>query len=325
MVNLSFNNIYINDFFSVVGKNEKNGNISKYNLYIDDFYYGEKSFELSQIKMQKVVLDELLNKNNLLSKDIDLVIGGDLLNQITGTTYALKNCNISHLGVYSACASFVESVIVASEFLLNENINNAICITSSHNLSSERQFRYPVEYGAIRNVNSTFTATGSIACLLSRKKGIIKVKNATIGEVIDYGVKDPNMIGAIMAPSAAKVIYEHLTNFNLNPSYFDLILTGDLGSVGLKILKDLLLEEYKLKINNIVDAGAMLYKDLTDVNDGASGPFTLPLYFFYNILNKKKYKRVLLVGTGALHSSTLVNQKESIPTISHAISLEVLS
>ena len=325
MVNLSFNNIYINDFFSVVGKNEKNGNISKYNLYIDDFYYGEKSFELSQIKMQKVVLDELLNKNNLLSKDIDLVIGGDLLNQITGTTYALKNCNISHLGVYSACASFVESVIVASEFLLNENINNAICITSSHNLSSERQFRYPVEYGAIRNVNSTFTATGSIACLLSRKKGIIKVKNATIGEVIDYGVKDPNMIGAIMAPSAAKVIYEHLKNFNLNPSYFDLILTGDLGSVGLKILKDLLLEEYKLKINNIVDAGAMLYKDLTDVNDGASGPFTLPLYFFYNILNKKKYKRVLLVGTGALHSSTLVNQKESIPTISHAISLEVLS
>ena len=325
MVNLSFNNIYINDFFSVVGKNEKNGNISKYNLYIDDFYYGEKSFELSQIKMQKVVLDELLNKNNLLSKDIDLVIGGDLLNQITGTTYALKNCNISHLGVYSACASFVESVIVASEFLLNENINNAICITSSHNLSSERQFRYPVEYGAIRNVNSTFTATGSIACLLSRKKGIIKVKNATIGEVIDYGVKDPNMIGAIMAPSAAKVIYEHLTNFNLNSSYYDLILTGDLGSVGLKILKDLLLEEYKLKINNIVDAGAMLYKDLTDVNDGASGPFTLPLYFFYNILNKKKYKRVLLVGTGALHSSTLVNQKESIPTISHAISLEVLS
>ena len=324
MLSLKFSNVYINSFYTIVGKNEKQGNIKRYDDVISDYYNGEKTFELSQIKLEKEVIYKLLLKNNLINNDIDLVIGGDLLNQITGTTYALKNMDISFLGVYGACSSFIESLIVASEYLLNDNINKVVCLTGSHTLSAERQFRYPVEYGAIRNVNSTFTATGAIACLLSNKKGIIKIKSATIGSVCDLEIKDPNMIGAVMAPAAAEVIYYHLNNHNIDSNYYDLILTGDLGSVGLNILIDYLNEEYNLKFNNILDAGSRLYKNINDINDGASGPFALPLYFFNNTIMNKKYKRILLVGTGALHSSTMVNQKQSIPSIAHVIGIEVL-
>ena len=128
-----------------------------------------------------------------------------------------------------------------------------------------------------------------------------------------------------MAPAAAEVIYEHLINNNVDITYYDVIVTGDLGNVGLSILKDYLNEEYHIKSNNIIDAGSLLYNKILDINDGASGPFALPVYFFYNILRKKKYKKVLLIGTGALHSSTLVNQNIGIPSIAHAISLEVLN
>lgn len=325
MLSLNLNNIYINDFECIVGKNEKNGNLKKGLTSINDFYYGEKTFELSQMKMQCEVVNKLLFKNNLVDQDIDLLIGGDLLNQITGTTYSSKRFNISLLGIYSACASFIESLIIASEFLSNQKVNKVICITSSHNLAAERQFRYPVEYGAIRNVNSTFTATGAISCLLSKKRGNIKIKSATIGSVFDFDINDPNMIGAIMAPSAAEAIVNHLNNNSVDINYYDLVLTGDLGNVGLNILKDYLYEEFHIKADNIKDAGSMLYNDIPDINDGASGPFALPLYFFYNVINQKKYRKILLVGTGALHSSTMVNQFQSIPSIAHVIDLEVYS
>jgi stage V sporulation protein AD len=324
LLSIKFNNVYINDYYSIVGKNEKEGNITKYNGFIKDFYYGEKSFELAQIKMQREAVDKLLINNDLIHKDIDLIIGGDLLNQITGTTYAIKNYDISFLGIYSACSSFIQSLIIASTFLQNNNIKKIVCITGSHNLTSERQFRYPVEYGAIRNVNSTFTATGAIASLITNCKSNIKIIRTTIGRIIDFDINDPNMIGAIMAPAAAEVIVEHLNNNNLDINYYDLIITGDLGNVGLSILKDYLEEEFHIVGDNIIDAGSKLYKNLEDVNDGASGPLALPLYFFYNILHRNKYKKILLVGTGSLHSSTMVNQKESVPSIAHALELEII-
>ena len=324
MLNINFKNVYINDYSSIVGQNEKEGNISKYDKCVTDYYYGEKSFELAQIKMQADVINNLLYKNKLIDQNIDLIIGGDLLNQIAGTTYGIKRFNTAFLGVYSACSSFIESLIIGSEFLNNDNVKKVICTTSCHNLSSERQFRYPVEYGALRNVNSTFTSTGAVACLLSNKKSNIKIKSATIGNIFDYEINDPNMIGAIMAPAAAEVIIEHLRYFNLDSNYYDVILTGDLGNVGLNILKDYLFEDYHVKFKNIIDAGSKLFNELSDINDGASGPLVLPLYFFNNIINKNKYKKILLVGTGSLHSATLVNQKQTIPSISHAISLEVM-
>ena len=275
--------------------------------------------------MQRNVIYKLLNKNNLTNNDINLVVGGDLSNQISCTTYSLDTFDISFLGIYGACSSFIESLIISSVFIENGICNKALAVTSSHNLVAERQFRYPVEYGALKNENSTFTSTVSITSLLSNKKGKIKVKRATIGSVINLGVKDPNYIGAIMAPSCAETLFNHLNNFNIDISYYDLVLTGDLGTVGLNILKDYLEEEYNIKANNITDAGSKLYKNISDINDGASGPATLPLFLFYNIIQNKKNKKILVVGTGALHSKTMVNQKCEIPSISHAIEIEVLS
>ena len=319
MLSLKFNNVYISDYDAIVGPNEKTGNIKKINNVINDFYYNEKSFELSQIKMQREVLDNLLMRNS----EVDLIIGGDLSNQISATTYACNKHDISFMGVYTACASFVEGLIIASSLISNDMARKVINITSSHNLAAERQFRFPVEYGVLRNVNSTFTATAAVGCTISKKRSNIKIIDATIGTPIEYGINTPNDVGAVMAPSAAEVIKNHLVNQNKNINYYDLILTGDLGKVGTKILKSYLEIEYGLVSNNILDAGSNIYKKIDDINDGASGPAVLPLYFFYNILNNRKYKKILLVGTGALHSRSLVNQKVPIPGISHAIGIEV--
>ena len=323
MLSLKFNNVYINDYSCVVGENEYKGHLSNVDEIIDNFYYGEKSFESSQIKMEENVINNLLKKNSLINKDIDLIIGGDLLNQLTATSASLTNYDISFLGVYSACSSFIESLIIASSMIQNENVNKIVCITGSHNLVSERQFRYPVEYGVLRNVNSTFTTTGAVGCLISNVKSNMKITDSTIGAPVSLGVKDPNMIGAIMAPAAAEAIINHLNNFNRTIDYYDVVVTGDLGSVGLNILKDYLKEEFNIRANNIIDAGKNIYNVIKDINDGASGPSVLPLYFFYNILNKEKYKKILLVGTGSLHSKTMVNQKLDIPAIAHVISIEV--
>ena len=323
MISIEFKNVYINYFDAIVGPNEKNGNIKGKIKVVDDFYYSNKTFEQALICMQKDVLSNLLEKSNVTEKELDLIVGGDLSNQLTATCYGLSNVCVSFLGVYSACATFIESLILSSFFIDNKIIKKAATLTSSHNLVAERQFRYPVEYGSLKNENSTFTATASVASLISNKKSRLKIKSATIGSVKNMNIKDPNYIGAIMAPSCADTIYNHLKNFNLDVNFYDVILTGDLGSSGIKILKEYLKEEYGIKANNIIDAGANLYKKISDINDGASGPCALPLYFFYNIINKEKYKKVLLVGTGSLHSKTMVNQNLSIPSISHAISLEV--
>jgi len=320
VLSLSFNNVFINDFDAIVGPNEKKGNIKKVKKSINEFYYCESSFEKCQIKMQREVIENLLN---LEKHNIDLIIGGDLTNQISATTYACNKNNVSFMGAYTACATFIESLIIASSYINCDLAKKIMVVTSSHNLVAERQFRFPVEYGVLRNVNSTYTATASIGCILSKKRSNIKIKDATIGSPVEYGINNANDIGAVMAPSAATVLQSHLENFNRDINYYDVILTGDLGNVGSKILKEYLDVEYGIKADNIVDAGANLYNKIDDINDGASGPAVLPVYFFYNILNNKKYKKILLIGTGALHSRSMVNQKEPIPGISHAISIEV--
>lgn len=324
MYSLKFKNSYINDVSTIVGPNEKKGNIIKNIKSIEDFYDCEKSFEKCQIKMVKSTIDDLIENNKLMDQDIDLIIGGDLTNQITASTYAIKDFDISFLGIYSACSTFTEGLIISALFLENNQNLKIINTTSNHNLVCERQFRYPVEYGCLRNENSTFTSTCAISCLISSSKSNIKICDATISSIQDLGISDPNDIGAIMAPAVAETIVAHLNNFNRKIEYYDLILTGDLGGVGVSILKEYLKKEFNINYRNILDAGNSLYKNIDDINDGASGPATLPLYLFYNIIKKNKYKKILVVGSGSLHSSTMVNQKISIPSIAHAVSLEVL-
>lgn len=319
---LNFKNVYIKNAYTLLGRNEYVEGI-KADESLNDYYLDEKCFEMGEVDYQVKTLNGLLKKEKLKEKDIDILIGGDLQNQLFATYYANRKFDISSLGVYSACASFNEGLIVASSLLENQKVNNVIVTVSSHNLASEKQFRFPIEYGALKKKVCTFTSTGSVSALVTNKKTEIKIESATIGKVTDIGYSDANNMGACMAPSAAKTIYEHLKETNRTPDYYDLILTGDLGIYGIKILEEYLEKEYKLKINGIKDAGVMLFnKESGRSIAGGSGPLCLPLILFTKIL-KEKYKKILLVGTGSLHSKLSTNINESIPSVSHAVSLEV--
>ena len=324
MASLKFSNVYINDYYTVAGPMEKNGKIKNYNYTIDDYYYGEKTFEKAEVKMQRKVIDNILFRNELNEKDIDLIIGGDLFDQIAITSKALEKYDIPFLGVYSACATFTEDLIIASSMINKNGIKKVLCTTSSHNLTAERQFRYPVEYGKVKYKCNTFTATGAIGAIVSNTESNIKITGATIGKVINMGVKDVNNIGAVMAPAACEVLMNHLEDFKIDATYYDLILTGDLGKTGSLIFKEYLNKKYAIKIDNQMDAGENIYTKNQDVSSGGSGPVCLPLVLFSKILESKKYKHILIIGTGSLHTPTLVNQKNEIAAIAHAVSLEVI-
>lgn len=323
MASLIFKNVYINDQETVVGPYENNG-ILNFNNSIKDFYGDEKSFENCEIKLQKMVFDNILHKNNLSDINIDLVVGGDLMNQITATSFNMRDYNIPFLGVYSACASFPESLLILANMIDTKFFKKGIAITSSHNLTSEKQFRFPIEYGCLKPKRSTFTATGAVSTLVSNKVSKVKVESATIGRVIDYGIKDPFNMGAVMAPAAASTIVNHLNELNRSINYYDVVLTGDLGEVGSQILKEFLLKNNNIKMKNHLDAATLIYSDEQETFSGASGPVALPIVLFNKILKQRKYKKILIVGTGSLHSPVMCNQKNTIPSIAHAISLEVI-
>lgn len=323
MASFKFKNVYLNDYYTVVGPLEKNSHLRRLDLVMDDYYIGEKTFEQAEVKMQQLVIDNIIGKNNLAISDVDLLVGGDLTNQIAISNYSAKNYNIPFLGLYSACATFAESLIVASCMIDSGKIKKAISITSSHNLTAERQFRYPVEYGAPKPHTATFTTTGAVSTLLSKNYSKIRLESATIGVPVDLGVVDANNMGAAMAPAAASTIATHLATLKRDVNYYDLILTGDLGCVGSEILKDYLKMVYNINLKKYFDAGCELYLDSQPTYAGGSGPACLPIVLFNKILLKKKYKKILIVATGALHSPTTVNQRGTIPSIAHAISLEV--
>ena len=323
MASIKFNNVYIKDAFTVAGPLESEGQIRKFDLTLDDYYYGEKTFMDAEIKMQKVVIDNLLYRNKL-GKKIDLMLGGDLSNQLGITNYALKDFSYPFLGVYSACASFLESMIIAGQFIENGTIKTALIITSSHNLNAERQFRFPIEYGAPRASTTTFTATGAVGAILTNEKTSIKVEAATIGKIEDYNQKDATHMGAVMTPAAASVLMDHLKDLKRTVDDYDLIVTGDLGAIGKNIFQEFLKTNYGIKIKNYMDAGCEIFLKSQEIYSGSSGPVTLPMVLFNKILKNKKYKKILLIATGSLHSKDTTNQKKSIPSIAHAISLEVL-
>ena len=327
----TYKNVYVKETSTIGGIYEANGPLKKYfdKVYDKDFYINEKSFEKSEVKLLKDAIDKLLEKTNLKDEDIDLLISGDLQNQITASSYMARNYNIPFLGIYNACATSSEGMIIASSFVDSKKVNNCIVATSSHNMVAEKQYRNPTEYGTPKPETATFTVTGGASILLTNKKTKIRVDSSTIGKVIDKGVKDVNHMGAVMAPAAADTIYRHLKNTNRTVNDYDMILTGDLGKYGKEILKNYLKQEYKLDISKVYnDCGTMIYDtEKQPVLAGGSGPACSALVNFsyiYKQLLEKKVKRVLLIPTGALFSPTFFFQKESIPAIAHAISLEVV-
>ncbi|MDD2203445.1 MAG: stage V sporulation protein AD [Bacilli bacterium] len=327
---IKFNNVFVNGASTVTGPYESNGPLSKFfDKSYEDLYMDTNTWEQAEIKILGDSVEILLNKTKMIKEDIDLFISGDLLNQIVASNYTASYLKLPYIGIYGACSTSVEGIILGSSMLSNNQIKNCICSVSSHNTGAEKQFRNPTEYGAPKPKYSTFTCTGAGSLYLSNVKSDIKVESGTIGTTIDSGIKDVFNTGAVMAPSAADTIYRHLTDLKREPMYYDLIVTGDLGVYGKKILINYMQTEYGYDLShNYDDCGVMLYDlEKQPVFAGASGPAASALVTYSYIINKMKkgeLSRVLMVATGALMSQTTVNQKMAIPAVSHAVSLEVV-
>ena len=325
-----YNNVYINEVSTITGPKEGEGPLSKFfDKSYSEYYMGSDTWEQAEVKMNTENIDLLLNKSNKSKKDVDIFISGDLLNQIVASSYAASTLNIPYMGIYSACATSTEGIIIASNMIEGGLINNSVVNVSSHNNASEKQFRYPVEYGGPKPVTQTFTVTGSASALISNKKSNIKVESATLGKCIDSGVKNVFDMGSVMAIAAADTIDKHLKDTKREIGYYDLILTGDLGMYGKNLLKDVLKDEYGYDTKNVNDSACMIYDiNKQSVYAGGSGPACIALVtysYILNLMRQGKLNRVLMVATGALMNPTMVNQKLSIPSIAHAVSLEVIS
>ena len=329
---LNFRNVYLDNASTVCGQYEAKGPLSKNfdKKYTDDLYCKERSFEKAEIRLLEDSIKILLKKTKLTPKDIDLVISGDLLNQITSSCYGALNLKSPFLGIYTACATSIEGMLIASTFIDSGKVNNALISCSSHNMSSEKQFRNPTEYGSPKPMTATFTATGGASVLLSNKPSKIRVVNGLIGTIVDYNQKDAFNMGAAMAGAAADTLYKYLSETNTKASDYDLILTGDLGKYGKEILKELMLSEYNIDLSkNYNDCGTMLYdlENQKEVMAGGSGPVCSALVNYSTIIKglmKNKYKKVLLIATGALFSPTMLFQKMNILSIANLICLEAI-
>lgn len=325
----SYDNVFINNYSVVGGPYEKKGPLgNKMDKTYKDLYANEKTWEQAEVRMLSDSIEILLNKSKKDTNNIDLLISGDLLNQISASSYAAYNFNIPFFGIYGACSTSVEGIILMSSLIDGKKIKNGIVSVSSHNTASEKQFRNPTEYGAPKPSTATFTSTGGASVLLSNQKSKIKVESSTIGKIVDMGQNDPLNMGAAMAAAAGDTIYKHLKDMKRTVNDYDLILTGDLGKYGKGILIDYMKEEYDISLGkNYDDSGTMLYdyNQQEEVLAGASGPLCIAMVSYSDILprlEKGEFKRVLLVATGALFSPTFVFQHKPIYSISHAVSLE---
>ena len=323
-----FNNVYVLGSSTVAGLIEKQGPLGEYfdNTY-NDLYCGCKTFEQAEQKMLKEAIEVVFRKTKVRDKDIDIMFGGDLLNQITSSTYVARDYCIPLIGTFGACSSSMLTLALASSYVEAGFAKCSLAFTSSHNATAERQFRYPLEYGIQKPDTTTYTATGAGAIIVGNKESDIKVTSATIGEVTDYEFNDPNNMGVAMAPAAYKTLKQHFKDLNREPNYYDLILTGDLSTYGKRIILELFKKD-NIELSNYDDCGLILYDRVKqNVFAGGSGCACCALTTYSYILDKmrkKELKKVLIVATGALLSPTLIQQKESIPCIAHAVSLEVV-
>lgn len=302
-----------------------------FDLISDDSYFGESSWEKAESKMQKEAVSRAIQKAGLTPGDIDTLFAGDLLNQCIGSTYGLRDFAIPFLGLYGACSTMAESLLCAALFAEAGFVERACAVTSSHFCSAERQFRFPLEYGSQRPPSAQWTATASGSVVVGRGSGggtVVPenapvVKAVTIGTIKDMGITDANNMGAAMAPAAAETIRQFFTDTGLKPEAFDLIVTGDLGLVGSTLLIDLLQKDNLSLEGRHRDCGLLLYdREKQQVDAGGSGCGCSAAVLCSRLLpalERGELNNILFIATGALMSTTALQQGESIPSIAHLI------
>ena len=314
-------------FAAIAGKKEGEGPLGKYfDKIIEDAYNGEKTWEKAETSFLQQTAELAMEKGGFRLCDIDFFVAGDLMNQCTPSGFTARSINVPFLGVYGACSTMAESLIVGSLLVSGGGANYVMCATGSHFCSAEKQYRMPLEYGGQRTPVSQWTVTASGAAILGKTAEAPFIDSLTAGKIVDLGVKDSTNMGAAMAPAFCDTLKNHLEATSRTLDYYDLILSGDLGITGKKIAEELLQKD-GIKLHGIYkDCGEMIFDANTqDTHSGGSGcgcaastlcGVILPL------MKKGKLKRVLLCATGALLSPITSMQGESIPSISHAISFE---
>lgn len=312
---------------TVGGPFEAKGNIADdFDLLHDDLWLREDSYE----KAHKVMIEEAslraTEKAGVTKEEVQFFLGGDLINQITPTSFAARTLGAPYLGLFGACSTSMEGLALGS-FLVN--YGGATCLltgAASHNAAVEKQFRYPTEYGIQKSPTTQWTVTGAGFSVLMDKGEGPRVTSATIGRVIDMGLTDPVNMGGAMAPAAVDTIETHLKERGVDPSYYDLIVTGDLGHIGRETALDLLHKhEIKITSDQFQDCGLMIYREGQPVIAGGSGAGCSAVVVYGHLLNRMKkgeFNRMLVVATGALLSPVTFQQNESIPCIAHAVSIE---
>ncbi|MCL2598945.1 MAG: stage V sporulation protein AD [Firmicutes bacterium] len=334
--------IYVVGRASFVGKKEKGGPLGEYfdNVVYDD-KNGQNNFEQAEIQLMKDATLTAIKNANLQHSDIDMMLAGDLLNQLNVSNYAARDLSLPFLGMYSACSSFTECLIVGSAMIAGGQVDTAVCSVSSHFASAERQFRYPLEYGAQKPPYAQWTVTGGASMVLCNNplvtshrehadnrshKGGVKITKAMIGRVIDLGTRDMSNMGAAMAPAFVDTLLRFFANTHTNVADYDLIVSGDLGKLGSDIASKLAAEKGVVLQKNYLDCGGIMYAHDQNAYQGGSGPACSGVVINSYILTKMllgEYKKVLYLATGALMSPQSCFQGETIPCISHAVLFEV--
>ncbi|MBO1003587.1 stage V sporulation protein AD [Pseudogracilibacillus auburnensis] len=315
------------------GPFEAQGKIANdFDILHEDLWMKQKSFEQAQQIMMEEAAQVAVKKANIQKEKVNFFISGDLINQITPTTFAAKTVDVPYFGIFSACATSVESLALSAMIIDAGGANYILSGTASHNATAERQFRYPTEYGGQKPPTAQWTVTGAGCALVAKStkgsKGPV-ITSATIGKVVDMGLTDPFNMGGAMAPAAAETIIRHLQERNVEPTYYDLIITGDLGRIGREASYDLL-KKYGIDINakQYVDCGITIYKEDQPVQAGGSGSACSAVVTYGHYVKRMiqgQLNRILFVATGSLHSPMSVQQKNSIPCIAHAVSIEMRS
>lgn len=324
---ITFQNVYVNARAAVAGPQEAKGPLKDlFDKTYDDPYCNEKSFEKAEQAMVYDACDIALRKQQLHLSDIDVMIGGDLINQLTSSHYFARDTNVPFIGMYGACATSSLVIGQAAIWVEHQLANRALAFTSSHVATAERQFRYPNEYGVQKKATTTSTVTGAGAVIVSNTPDKVRIAAFTPGKIVDWNHTDANDMGMAMAPAAYDTLTRHLQESGTSISDYDMIVTGDLSKIGFSFLVDLLYQEGYDAHNRLHDCGLMIYDTSEqDVFCGGSGcacSMCVSMTSLLSKLEQGKANRIMVIATGALLSPVAIQQKDSIPCIAHAIVYE---
>ena len=314
---------------SVVGPKEAQGPLgTHFDILIDDIMAGEDTWEKAESRISEKAMSLAVSSAGITMSDVDYLLAGDLLNQCMGSVMAAKDFNVPYVGIYGACSNIGLGMGLGAMAMQAQLATHVLIGASSHFCAAEKQFRFPLELGSQRPPTSQTTVTGAGAVVLNNRTTGPMIKSVTTGKIIDMGIKDSNNMGAAMAPAAVDTIKVHLEALGVGPDYYDLIVTGDLGYVGHELVINLLDKE-KIRVGkNYTDCGILIYdKETQDTHAGGSGCGCSAVTFagyLYEKMIKDQIKKLLFVPTGALMSTTSVQQKLSIPGIAHAIGIEMV-